>query len=311
MPRKTKEETIIENLPVKNTKKVTKKTASKSKASGTTNKKATGKVALSKSTKKSSTDSKAAKKVAAKTTSEKSKSKKDTNLKTTSKKSTTKTNAKKTTKTTSKVAMKSINTKTKPVSIIEYYDLPTRYNQTIVKILAQTPRMLFVYWDISDVDRKVYEKNYGSDFFSKTKPVLIVHNKTMNYSFEIEINDFANSWYLHVNDANCKYEIELGRRPYTHISTIKENYIFVTSSNVMDSPNNHILFEKFNPIVTYKNVKTCTNSNKNFGKLSNYKNMQEIYSIYDLYKEIYKDELFSELSNPSSMSSSFMESSRS
>ena len=50
--------------------------------------------------------------------------------------------------------------------------------------------------------------------FSKTKPVLIIHNETMNYSFEIEINDFANSWYLHVNDADCKYVIELGRRPY-------------------------------------------------------------------------------------------------
>ncbi len=32
----------------------------------------------------------------------------------------------------------------------------------------------------------------------------------MNYTFEIEINDFANSWYLHVNDGNCEYKVELG-----------------------------------------------------------------------------------------------------
>ena len=31
----------------------------------------------------------------------------------------------------------------------------------------------------------------------------------MHYAFEVEINDFANSWYLHVNDANCDYKIEL------------------------------------------------------------------------------------------------------
>ena len=46
--------------------------------------------------------------------------------------------------------------KTKPVSIIEHYELPYRYNETIVKILYQTPNTLFVYWDISDKDRKKY-----------------------------------------------------------------------------------------------------------------------------------------------------------
>ena len=200
------------------------------------------------------------------------------------------------------------STKSKLVSIIEYYDLPYRYNQTIVKILAQTPNMLFVYWDISDDDRKSFESQYGDDFFTKTKPVLIIHNETMNYSFEIEINDFANSWYLHVNDANCKYVIELGRRPYTYVPAINTDYIFVSSSNEMNAPNNHILFEKFNPNVTYKNTKTGNTSSRNFSTLANYKNMQKIYNIYDLYKTIYKDEIFGEitskdLNNPSSMSS--------
>ena len=36
----------------------------------------------------------------------------------------------------------------------EYYDLPYRYNKTVVKILAQTPTNLFVYWEISDDDRE-------------------------------------------------------------------------------------------------------------------------------------------------------------
>lgn len=279
MPRKPKEETL-ENLPTNNTTKIkTKKTT----------------------TKKSNTKSNIKKDTSKKAKTSDALTKKVSNKKASTKKEPKKASSEKIKK----------NTTAKPISIIEYYDLPYRYNETVVKILAQTPQMLFVYWDISDADRKIYENRYGDDFFSKTKPVLIIHNKTMNYSFEIEINDFANSWYLHVNDADCKYEIELGRRPYTHISTIKENYIFVSSSNIMNAPNNHILFEKFNHIVTYKNIRTNITSNKDFGKLSNYKNMQEIYNIYDLYKEIYKDELFSEISNPSSMSSSFMESSRS
>lgn len=189
-------------------------------------------------------------------------------------------------------------------SVIEYYDLPYRYNQTIVRILAQTPNILFVYWDISEDDKKDYKKHYGDDFFNTTRPVLIIHNETMNYNFEIEINDFANSWYLNIKDANCKYNIELGRRPNNYTSKVSEKYIRISSSNIIDSPNNHILFENFKPNVTFKNVNNNKLSSKDFGSIAFVKNMQNIYNIYDLYKKIYNDELLEELisniSNPSS-----------
>ncbi len=242
------------------------------------------------------------------TTKAKSKatSKSKSSNKTTKSKASTSSKAK---KETTKKATTKRSTKSQPVSIIEYYDLPYRYNQTIVKILAQTPQMLFVYWDVSDDDRKAFKNKYGDDFFSKTKPVLIIHNETLNYSFEIEINDFANSWYLHVNDANSKYVIELGRKPLSYNSSIKEEYIYISSSNEMDAPNNHILFEKFSGNVTYKNTKTGNLSTKDFNNISDYKNIEKIYNIYDLYKKIYKDELFKEIldnevTNPSSNSSS-------
>ena len=133
---------------------------------------------------------------------------------------------------------KSIKNPEKKVDILEYYDLPYRYNQTVVKVLAQTPKTLFVYWDISDKDRKSYVKQYGENFFENTRPVLIITNTTMNYSFEIEINDFANCWYFNINDENCKYLVELGRRPKQNTNTyIPNNYIYVTSSNTLESPN--------------------------------------------------------------------------
>lgn len=269
MPRKTND---TEKNIIKDKEKSTKNKVAKSST---------------KSTKKTTTTTKTPKKT--------TKSKVSTSS--TSKKVTTKKQATKKTK------------KLQPVSIIEYYDLPYRYNQTIVKILAQTPQMLFVYWDISDEDRKAFENHYGDDFFSKTKPVLIVHNETLNYSFEIEINDFANSWYLHVNDANSKYVIELGRKPLSYNSTVKEDYIFVSSSNEMEAPNNHILFEKFSSNVSYKNTKTGNLSTKDFSSIKDCKNIEKIYNIYDLYKMIYKDELLkeildNEITNPSSNSSS-------
>ena len=52
--------------------------------------------------------------------------------------------------------------------MIEYYDLPYRYNETVVKILAQTPKRMFVYWDISDSDREKYIKTFCEDLFEKT-----------------------------------------------------------------------------------------------------------------------------------------------
>lgn len=299
MPKTTKDATKKENIEKKTASKKTSKTTKKASVSETKKKEAS-----KKSTK--STNSKSTTK-AKKTTTKKSSTKA-----TSSKKKATSTSTKTATakKATSSRTKKSTSTASKKDSFFaEYYDLPYRYNQTVVKVLAQTPQMLFIYWDISDEDRMQYINKYGNDFFTKTRPVLVVHNETMNYTFEVEINDFANSWYLQVADPNCKYEIELGRRPNLYQDTIKENYIYVTSSNKIDAPNDHILFEKFNPNVTYKNVKTGEFSTKDFSLFSNYKNMQNIYGIYDLYKKIYKNELFDEivegnLSNPSSYSSS-------
>ena len=236
-------------------------------------------------------------------------------LTTTSKKSkTTSTNVKKTSRASTKKASStnkknSSSKKITSLNFSEYYDLPYRYNQTIIKVLAQTPQMLFVYWDISDEDRLLYTAKYGEDFFSKTTPVLVIHNETKNYTFEVEINDFANSWYLPIKDADCRYVLELGRRKKKYQNTIKEDYIYVTSSNKMQTPNDHILFETFSPNITYQNIKTGELTTKDFSRNSKYRNMQKIYNIYNLYKEIYKNELFDELisgnhKNPSSLSSS-------
>ena len=186
----------------------------------------------------------------------------------------------------------------------EYYDLPYHYNRTIVKVLAQTPNMLFIYWDISENDREFFKNKYGNDFFESTKPVLIVYNETMNYHFEVEINDFANSWYLKVNDSNCKYHMELGRRKINPTSNIPYDYIYVVSSNEMNSPNDHILFENQTNIIYYRNVLTNSIKQKNIAKLSFMKKIGKSSPIYELYKKIYSKEFedlnVENLRNPSS-----------
>ena len=224
-------------------------------------------------------------------------------------------------------------TKTDPVSIIEHYELPYRYNETIVKILYQTPNTLFVYWDISDKDRKKFIEQYGENFFEVTHPILIVHNDTYNYSFEIPINDFANSWYLRVNDSKCNYRVELGRKPnyipqpQVKVSnadesttdkkietpkTIDTNYIYISTSNLIELPNDHVLFKtNENNTIKFRNVKT--KQEQNIPLYDIIKNLpvaegSEIPLISKeilegLYSAIYKNEdtsFFENINNPSS-----------
>lgn len=316
MPRKAKEEKS--EIEVKQVSKVAPKTTktekkTSTKVSATTTNKDTAKKTATKSTKNSTI----IKKVVDSITPKKKK--------TTAKKTATKT-TKKAVKTLTKESIKSTEkeeTVKKPTtisgeefSIAEYYDLPYRYNQTIVKLLYQTPTTLFIYWDISDEDREKYKETYGEDFFEKTKPVLIVHNETKGYSFEVEINDFANCWYLNVNDSKCKYKIELGRKPFevmyngevTEVKTttkITQNYIPITSSNEVESPNDHILFEKTQEMVYFKNVKDNTVTAKNIATLNFVKSIGKVYKVNDFYKKFYKNEdldSFDKIQNPSSNS---------
>ena len=265
--------------------------------------------AKTKETNEKKVTKKTAKKTTAKSSSNKSKVSAKKAVKT-SKKTTTKKNAtpkaknnliKKTAKTKNKVktSAKKVATKKQPINIVESYDLPYRYNETIVKILYQTPNTLFVYWDIADSDRENYIKQYGENFFNITRPVLIIHNDTMHYNFEIPINDFANSWYLHINDSKCDYRVELGRRPnyYNKEVTkeieekIKTDYIYVSTSNEIESPNDHVLFStNENNTIKIRNVK---NSNEKsislFEIVKHLPAMKRVQNIPYIKEELLKD----------------------
>ena len=271
MPRKSKEE--IENIENKKTtsaKKNVKSTATKKSSSSKTSKATKPESSKKTASAKKATNSKKA---------VSSKSAKSTNNKsTTSKKTVTSKNA-----SSKKSTSVKKSTAIKKILPTEYYDLPQKYNKTVVKVLAQTPKTLFVYWEISDADIENFKKQYGDNFFETTKPVLIIHNDTLNYSFEVEINDIANSWYLHVNDSKSDYRIELGRRPFQINENIQTDYIYVTSSNEIESPNDHILFNNSQKMVYFRNVKTNVETSKPFASLSFIKNMGKIYDIYDLY----------------------------
>ena len=272
MPKKAKENVTkinVENEKNKPKNKVDSKSSSKVKVpkkSTATSKNVANKTKVV----SKSDDKKTVKKTNSKSKTSTQKKKKTTSLKNT-----------KTSSKTKKVIQKD-NDKNKK-AILEYYDLPYRYNKTVVKALAQNPNTLFVYWEISDEDRNNFIKKYGEDFFNITKPVLIVHNITDKYSFEIEIDDFANNWYIHVNDTKCQYVIELGRRPKELSYKVREDYLYITSSNMIESPNDHVLFFKDTDKVYFKNIHTNKYTTKVIRPflLNNIKNIYKEFNISD------------------------------
>ena len=342
MPRKTKEVEVISDVkPVKKTAKKEeqkpKKNTNKKEAKKTEVKKEVKKEPKVKKTTAKKTEEKKepkVKKVATKKTEVKKepKVKKVATKKTEAKKepkvkktTTKKTEAKKDSKVKKASSeKKSSSSKSKKVAkskstafTAEYYDLPFRYNRTVVKILAQTPKNLFIYWEISDEDRANLKKQYGEYFFEITKPVLVVYNETLDYNFEVDIDDFANSWYLHVNDSNSEYKIELGRRPipvnYSYmpdydiekngpIEELKTPYFYISSSNELDAPNDRILFNKISKVY-FRNVKTNELIEKDISDFPNIYKDGIFINIYKLYQELYKEEIKNDsfnLYNPSS-----------
>lgn len=267
----------------------TKKTASTKKKSSSTTK---TKLAASSAPKKVTSKSKSQAKT--KETEKVTKAKAKTKTTATARKS--KTSTVKTMNKPEKVleskSLKSFN------NIVEYYDLPYRYNQTLVKVLAQNPNTLFVYWDTSDKDIALFEIQYGKNFLSQTFPVLVIHNLTNNYTFEIEINDFANNWYVHVDDTRCKYKVELGRRfksTETPYNSSKDELVNISFSNTIEMPNDHVLFFKDNDTIYFKNIKTNKVSKQKVN-INSINSSREIYSNYDLSE----DEDRFDLNNPSS-----------
>lgn len=299
----------IEKKEIELEKKVSKSVKKDAKSSGESKK--TGKAGIEKNRKTKTTLSKTIKNEEKKNfaTVNKNSSKKTASKKVSTKRELVKkeTRKKNFSKILEKENKKNVSDKDKKF-LQEYYDLPYRYNETVVKILAQTPKRLFVYWDISDKDIQKYINAFGEDFFDKTYPVLLIHNEELNYTFEVPVNDFANSWYLDITDSKSKYVVQLGRK-FKKIENIKINeevireeninlqndYLYITDSNKLEAPNDHILFEKLLNHVIYRNLKDGSEFNKEISNIID--KLGQIYpsqNLRDVYKALYGDEFDSE-----------------
>ncbi len=124
----------------------------------------------------------------------------------------------------------------------EYYDLPTKYDKTSVKLLVQSPTRMFAYWDISDKDIQTFSKQ--NEKYENCTPFLRITNLTMNYSYEIQISPFSNNYYIEVKDSDCDYKIELLRK-------YQDKTFLISSSNQTHIPRSSPC--EFNEDIIFRN----------------------------------------------------------
>ena len=128
----------------------------------------------------------------------------------------------------------------------EYYELPTKYNETVVRLLVQSPTRMFVYWEVA-------EQNHFCD--NASKPVLKITNVTMNYCYEIEVDPFTNNYYIEVKDANCDYRVELGAKH-------KQQFESIFRSNDVKVPRGTPLASQESEEIIYRNCMKLTETDK-------------------------------------------------
>ena len=138
----------------------------------------------------------------------------------------------------------------------EYYELPNKYNQTIVRLLVQSPTRMFVYWEVSDETIKMFSDK--SVDYANCTPVLKITNITKNYSYEIPVDPYANNYYIEVEDSGCDYKVELGRvikNEFTNIYTSNQATVPSASPLHNDFSTDDILFANYLCVSDKKRLK--------------------------------------------------------
>ena len=116
-------------------------------------------------------------------------------------------------------------------------ELPSAYDQDKIILQVRDPRWLHTYWELRE--QTVYElRNKLGNHFHRAKKVLRVYDVTQiifdGYNahrfFDIQINDFANSWYLDTAGPGRAWCVDLG------LILADGRFITILRSNVVQTP---------------------------------------------------------------------------
>jgi|Deesub1362A_J573_1020465.scaffolds.fasta_scaffold00812_7 hypothetical protein len=99
-------------------------------------------------------------------------------------------------------------------------ELPRRYGQDRLVLMARDPHWLYAYWEISAAKQEDFAEQYGPAAWRTSRPVLRVYDVTGVPQFnggnalsyvDIPLNEEAESWHIEVGQPDRSYCVDLGR----------------------------------------------------------------------------------------------------
>ena len=128
-----------------------------------------------------------------------------------------------------------------PIAGPKYFfhtDIPDVYNDTYMRALPRDPEWIFVYWEISESSRNGLKGKMGEAAYHSSKKLLRLYDVTgRNYDgsnaqsyTDIEINDYANNWYIRVPEPGKTYLVECG------FLTSEGRFFHAVRSNAVNVP---------------------------------------------------------------------------
>jgi hypothetical protein len=117
-------------------------------------------------------------------------------------------------------------------------DIPDSYNETYMRAIPRDPQWVFAYWEISETTRKDLRAKMGESAFASAKRIVrlidvteIAYDGSNAQSYiDIEINEFANNWYVQVPESGRNYVLELG------FLTTAGRFYYAARSNATNMP---------------------------------------------------------------------------
>lgn len=114
-------------------------------------------------------------------------------------------------------------------------EIPAHYNETYIRALPRDPDWIFVYWEFSSETLDNFINTMGEDKYNNSKRILrisditdIIYNGKNAWSqIDIDINNFANDWYIKLPCTGRTYCVECG-----HISQNGRYYMLARSNSI-------------------------------------------------------------------------------
>jgi hypothetical protein len=118
------------------------------------------------------------------------------------------------------------------------FDFPAGYGDNKIVAMVRDPWWIYSYWEVAGDKEEKVKKSIRNDGAEPSKSLLRVYDVTdtdinkseSNGHFDIELENLANNWYVHVNQPDRAWCIDIG------ILASNDKFYTLARSNVVKTP---------------------------------------------------------------------------